>query len=319
LKKYKIIALLLNLLIGTGYIYIGKVKKAFFFLFAPILLLILGSFLEQYIDYSLLLSLFLLAVLYLYSFIDIWKSFPIKNEERLKYSRWYYVVLFIVFSSVIQLFIADNKDMLATRQFSLPASSMNNTLFKGDYIVARKSHDVHRGDIAFFRNPLNPNIYFAKRVVALGNDEIIYLDKKLFIHFKEGDAYIKEHFPSSHIYTIRKKLWVENPYLLSNSNIIYQPKQYNVFQILSAQQNSMSKVYIEELSKDKIYHPNSEEKFNAFYKKIEENSYFMMGDNRDNSNDSRFFGSVHKEYIYGVLKNVYFNYKTWDRFNIKVK
>ena len=81
----------------------------------------------------------------------------------------------------------------------------------------------------------------------------------------------------------------------------------------------MSKVYIEELSNNPAYQSSLGKKYNAFYKKIEKDSYFVLGDNRNQSNDSLFFGSVPKEYIYGTLKNIYFNYRTWDRFNIKVK
>lgn len=319
MKKYKIFALLLNLSIGTGHLYIGQIKKAFLLLLAPIVLLVISSILELYINFSLFFAPFILIILYIYSFIDIWKSFPIKDNKKLKYSKWYYVILFIIFNSSIQLFVTTKQDILPTRHFLLPTSSMNTTLFKGDYIVAIKRNNFHRGDIVVFKNPLDTNIYFVKRIFALSGDEIIYQDKKIFIHFKEGNDYIRKKFPSSSIYTIQKKLWVENPYLITNSHITYQPTQYSIFQLLSFKQNSMSKVFIEELSQDIINKSNSGEKFNAFYKKIEKDSYFMIGDNRNNSNDSRFFGSIPKKDIYGVLKKVYFNYKTWNRFNLKVK
>lgn len=319
MKRYKIIALLLNILMGAGHIYIGKIKKAFTVLFVPFFILLVGDFLEQYVDYSLLVSMALVVVFYLYTFVDIWRSFPLKDSKRFKYAQWYYVLLFIAFGSTFQFFISRYVDLLPTRHFLLPSSSMNNTLFNGDYIVAIKKDTPKRGDITFFRNPRRPEVYFVKRLVALGGDEILYQDKRLFIHFHEGDDFIKQHYPAKAIHKIDDRLWVENPYKLSNPNILYHPQKYSIFFYLTQRENSMMKVYIKELSKSPTYRSNSGEQYNAFYKKVEQESYFLLGDNRDQSNDSFFFGSVPKAYIYGVLKNIYMNTKSWDRYNIKVR
>lgn len=319
MKKHKIIALLLNLFIGAGYIYIGKPKRAFFILFVPFLILFIGYYLEQYVDFALLLSMLLVAMLYLYSFIDIWRAFPVHYGGALKYSKWYHVLLYVAFSNFVSFFILTHMDTLPTKHFLLSSSSMNNTLFKGDYIVAIKKNVVHRGEIVIFKNPQNPSIYYVKRIVALSGDEILYQDDTLMVHFHEGDAFIEKHYPASAIHTIEKRLWVENPYRLSNPNITYRPEKYSIFQLLAHRENSLSHVFIKEFSDSPVYQSNTGEKYNAFYKKIEENSYFVMGDNRNRSNDSLFFGSVPKRYIYGVLKNVYFNYRTWNRWNIKIK
>lgn len=307
---------------GAGYVYIGKIKKAFFFLIVPILVLLAGLWIEKYIDFAFFFSAFMAIALILYSYVDIWKSFPISDEENLMYSKWYYVTLFMLLGITFSFLIKNQSDNLPTQHFNLPSSSMNKTLFKGDLIMGERKTKLHRGDIAIFRYPSNPDIYYIKRVLAIEDDEIIYQDKKLFIHFHEGDKYIEQHFPSNSIYTIREKLWIKNPYQLSNPNIIYEPKKTNAFQYLLYKNKYnevlyMQGLYIKELSSNDKN--NTSTNINAFYAKVKKKSYFMVGDNRDASNDSRFFGSVPQEYIYGILKNVYFNYLTWDRFNIHVE
>jgi len=52
---------------------------------------------------------------------------------------------------------------------------------------------------------------------------------------------------------------------------------------------------------------------------IPENTYFMMGDNRDHSNDSRFWGTVAQKYIVGKVKSVYVNFSDINRSGIKIK
>jgi signal peptidase I len=59
-------------------------------------------------------------------------------------------------------------------------------------------------------------------------------------------------------------------------------------------------------------------KFNSFYYKVPKDNYFMMGDNRDNSNDSRFWGPVPYRYIVGQPWMIYFSWDEnfeirWDR------
>ena len=314
--KNKFIAIVLHLLcLGAGYFYIGQIKKAFLFVITIVLLVIIGFYLELYIDFMILFVELIVLIIFLYSFVDIWKSFPISDEKNLKYSQWYYVLGFMLLWSMFQFFISNKLENFPTRNFVVPVSSMNNTLFKGDWLVGIKNDDLHRGDIAIFRNPITPDLYLAKRVVALEDDEIIYQDKKLFIHFSEGDDYIKKYFPANSIQKIKNRLWVKNPYQLSNPNIIYKSSnQKGIFEYLLYHNDYMKGFHLEELSSS----DGSEKKINAFYTKVAKNSFFMMGDNRDNSRDSLLFGSVPKEYVYGIVKKVYFNYKSWSRFNIEV-
>lgn len=52
---------------------------------------------------------------------------------------------------------------------------------------------------------------------------------------------------------------------------------------------------------------------------IPKNTYFMMGDNKDHSNDSRFWGTVLQKYIVGKVRSVYVNFSDISRTGIEIK
>jgi len=107
----------------------------------------------------------------------------------------------------------------------VPDFNNNGHLIEGD--------KPERGDIVIFLYPKNPKVHYVKRCVAKGGDEIIYQDKHLYIHFKEGDEYIKRNYPPEKIKRISKQLWVDNPYMDRYSGIHYTPEAHeNIFNIL---------------------------------------------------------------------------------------
>jgi signal peptidase I len=159
-----------------------------------------------------------------------------------------------------------------------------------------------REDIVIFRYPKNQKIHYVKRCVAVGGDEILYADQKLLIHFHEGDEYIKANYPAEKIITLKNKLWVENPYMDKYPGIQYAPEGSNLFEVLLQyyaynKEIDMTPVYIDGLEAP-LYEIHTKA-VNALYTKVEEDHFYMMGDNRDNSNDSRFWGSVPYALIVG--------------------
>ncbi|MFK2822950.1 signal peptidase I [Arcobacter sp. YIC-80] len=206
--------------------------------------------------------------------------------------------------------------------FVIPSGSMKNTLLIGDMLFVKKfsygiatpripwlevkvlpdfndnGHLIEgdrpkRGDIVVFRYPKNEKIHYVKRAVATGGDIIAIQNKNLYLHPKEGDEYVKANYPKENIIEYDNKLWVINPYKKKHPGVHNDPSVVN---------NGL--------------HPS--ELFNMMPVKIPEDETFMMGDNRDHSNDSRFWGTVPYKYIVGKPWFIYFSwdddYKIrWDR------
>jgi signal peptidase I len=246
------------------------------------------------------------------------------------------IVLFLIFF-VIQSFV-------------IPSGSMKRTMHVGDFLFAKKfSYGItipalpwvqipilpdfndnghliegdkpQREDIVIFLFPDNPKIHYVKRCVAIGDDEIVYQDKHLYIHFREGDEYIKKNYPSNKIKNFNGKLWVDNPYIDKYPGIQYVPDNHeSIFRLLmrgyvyGTKGIDMSPIYVKELDGE-VFNIN-ERPVNALYKKVETDNYYMMGDNRDNSNDSRFWGSVSYRLIIGKPWLIYFS---WDNETKKVR
>lgn len=227
------------------------------------------------------------------------------------------IVLFLIF------FVAQS--------FVIPSGSMKRTQLIGDFLFAKKySYGIptphlpwleipllpdfngnghliegnrpQREDIVIFRYPKNNKIHYVKRCIATGGDEIIYLNERVLIHFHEGDEYIKENYSKDKIKTLRGKLWVENPYMEKYPGIQYAPEDKTAFETLLLfysynKDIDMSPIYVSEL--EETNYIVLDKRVNALYKKVEDDHFYMVGDNRDNSNDSRFWGSIPYKLIVG--------------------
>ncbi|MGA1932678.1 signal peptidase I [Arcobacter sp. YIC-464] len=206
--------------------------------------------------------------------------------------------------------------------FVIPSGSMKNTLLIGDMLFVKKfsygiatpripwlevkvlpdfndnGHLIEgdrpkRGDIVVFRYPKNEKIHYVKRAVATGGDIIAIQNKNLLLHPKEGNEFVEKNYPKENIIRVGDRLWVVNPYKKDHPGIHTDPSVVN---------NGL----------------NPSELFNMMPIKVPEDETFMMGDNRDHSNDSRFWGTVPYKYIVGKPWFIYFswddNYEIrWDR------
>lgn len=216
----------------------------------------------------------------------------------------------------------------AVQAFVIPSGSMKNSLLIGDMLFVKKftygvpipripwmeipllpdfNNNGHliegdkpkRGDIVVFRYPNDDKVHYVKRAVAVGGDLIAVSKKHLLLKPHEGDEFIKKNYPKENITTLNGKLWVIDPYRKNHPGIHNDP-------------NVIPNLY------------NPEELFHVPVTKVPEGEYFMMGDNRDHSNDSRFWGTVKYRYIVGTPWLVYFSLDKnkvirWDRMFKTVK
>ena len=200
--------------------------------------------------------------------------------------------------------------------FKIPSGSMVPTLLVGDLILVNKFHygirlpvlnkkiiannDVKRGDVMVFRYPEDPTTDFIKRVVGIPGDEVSYVNQKLYVN-----GQLAETTP------------VDNFYDDSGSPRVYRPRFTEKFgdkphQIL-VQPDAPHYFRPDRADGPFPFQENCRYTIEGVTCKVPAGHYFMMGDNRDNSRDSRFWGFVPDENIVGKAFLVWMNFGNLKR------
>ena len=190
--------------------------------------------------------------------------------------------------------------------FKIPSGSMIPTLLVGDLILVNKftygvrlpvihtklteGNAPQRGDVMVFRYPPQPNMDYIKRVVGVPGDEVAYLNKRLSVNgqpvpttavpdfFDEGAMrYFKQY---------EEQLGAQPHRLLNNPE---------------------APAFVQGAS-DFAYRDHCRYSVEGVVCKVPSGHYFMMGDNRDNSLDSRYWGFVPDANIVGKAFFVWMNF-----------
>lgn len=205
------------------------------------------------------------------------------HEPKLtEYARSFFPILLIVL--ILRSFIAE--------PFRIPSGSMKPTLLEGDFILVNKfTYGLRlpvtgtkfvkmgapkRGDILVFRFPKDTSIDFIKRVVGVPGDKISYKDKVLYLN---GEAVAQEFNGKMTDVGVSGKTRVVNLFKEMLPN-----KPHDIF-VQPTDGKNLDEVI------------------------VPEGKYFVMGDNRDNSEDSREWGFVPEELILG---KAFFTWLSWD-------
>lgn len=190
--------------------------------------------------------------------------------------------------------------------FKIPSGSMIPTLRIGDLILVNKFHygvrlpvvhtkiidnnEPQRGDVMVFRYPPQPNLDYIKRVVGVPGDEVAYNNKELRINGQLVPKVAEEDFYDKDTLTYSKQFREEQG-----------GKMYRTL-------NDAERPAFVPGASDFPFKDQCRYTVEGVVCKVPDGHYFMMGDNRDNSLDSRYWGFVPESHIVGKAFVVWMNF-----------
>lgn len=230
-----------------------------------------------------------------------------------EYAKSFFPVILIVFG--LRSFLVE--------PFKIPSGSMMPTLLIGDFILVNKYtygirlpvinkkvvalNNPERGDVMVFRYPADPGLDYIKRVVGVPGDVVEYRDKQLSINGQP----VRTVNTGTYSYVGNGLNYV--------TAMVYQEHLNGVGHAMMTEPGKPA-VYPSQVV-DFPYRENCS--YNAegegFACKVPEGQYFMMGDNRDASNDSRYWGFVPDRNIVGKAFFIWMNFDDFGRIGTTLK
>ena len=218
---------------------------------------------------------------------------PVQTPRRSVLARWFdswmrSLGMALVLFLIIRTFLLE--------AFQIPSGSMERTLLAGDFLFVNKAvygaqipgtsarlpafERPHRGDVIVFAYPKDPTITYVKRVIGVGND---------VVEMRDGQTYVGGRA-------------LEEPYIQR-----IDPLHDGYDSDFNWQREYLVGRNDEERRR---YHP-TRDTWGPL--RVPANNYFVLGDNRDNSADSRYWGFVDASAIKGRPLVVYFSYDRGTR------
>ena len=201
------------------------------------------------------------------------------QPERGALAEWTVTILLLLFGTT-----------LLVQAYVIPTGSMEDTLLVGDHLLVDKLayappgkisryflpyQPVKRGDIIVFRYPLDLNNTYVKRAIGVPGDRIKIVNRQVYINGKA----------------------MTEPYVIHRSGHIDYDKDYfpndMAFRLLKDAQEEREK-HIDKQTEEVV---------------VPDDCYFALGDNRDSSEDSRYWGFVPRQNIIGKPLVVYWSFE----------
>jgi signal peptidase I len=236
------------------------------------------------------------------AFLRRWRAEGARQPWWVEYSVSFFPVILIVF--LLRSFLVE--------PFKIPSSSMVPTLLVGDFILVNKfTYGIRlpvanrkivplgqpqRGDVMVFRYPEDPSLDYIKRVVGVPGDRIEYRDKRLAINgtpvpLRQVDDYLS-----------RERMQFSRRYAETLNGVDHEILLEDDAPAFIAPSRAFP------------HAQNCNYNTNGLACTVPPGHYFMMGDNRDNSSDSRVWGFVPDENIVGKAFFIWLNLNELGRF-----
>jgi signal peptidase I len=226
------------------------------------------------------------------------------------YSRGFFPVILVVF--LLRSFLVE--------PFQIPSSSMRPGLVVGDFILVNKftygirvpvlnnvvvpMNQVHRGDVVVFNFPPNPKVNYIKRVIGLAGDTVEYRNKRLTVNGKA----VPTVEDGTYDYMERGLAMIHNQQYKETVG----GNSYKTLDIPEFPPVALGQV------QDFPHRDNCRYDDSGFTCKVPAGQYFMMGDNRDNSLDGRYWGFVDDKLMVGKAFLIWMNFSDLSRIGTRI-
>jgi signal peptidase I len=276
---------------GLGHIYCGRLLKGlilFFasFAFAPIIVITAQNAASTSMLALVIASLLILAGIFFYALIDagllarkIGPAYQVKE-----YNRCYIYLIFIVVALSYPTNLASSIRENVLQAFKIPAQSMAPGILRGDRILLNKAiyriKAPARGDVVIFVYPDDRRLYYIKRIVALPGDTIEIDDNNILVNGR----------PLSHTQLVPKPALNFDPG--STAQALEEDNNGHNYSVLI---DGAQTVHLPKIT-------------------VPHGTCFVLGDNRNNSKDSRNFGPIPLADVKGRVDFIYWPAKSWARF-----
>ena len=234
-------------------------------------------------------------------FFRVRRNANTKDPIWVEYGASFFPILLFVF--VLRSFVVE--------PFKIPSGSMMPTLIPGDFILVNKFtygirlpiidkkiidiNEPKRGDVMVFHYPKNLSVDYIKRVIGLPGDTVAYQNKQLSINGKVVEK--------------RKIEDYQHPGRTFSSQFVEKTNNIEHRTLNNADAPAFMLNVMDFPMRENCRYNNE-----GVICTVPPNHYFMMGDYRDNSEDSRYWGFVPNEYIVGKAFFIWLNLD-WDNFS----
>ena len=250
----------------------------------------------------------------------------IPEPGTVDYARSFFPVALVVL--VLRAFIFE--------PFRIPSDSMMPTLVDGDFIIVNKFAyglrlpvlnrkvvaigEPQRGDVVVFRYPVDPSVNFIKRLVGLPGDHIEVEHDRISVNGKPVPFNVVSGYNDGCYVSFQ--LAQETLGTHQHQAMLCPVRWESTPEPLPGCNRKETRGYICPEHADPAFQADGEK----FVKDVPEGMYFMMGDNRDNSDDGRSWGFVPEDNLVGKATRIWFNWDlgrtggpTWSRIGTAIK